>query len=111
MELRKLSPSTVRRWYAGLLRAGRPGQSTVAKAYRLLHSILAKATADELLVKNPCVIGGAGRERAPERKVITFAQVWALAEAVETRYRALVLIAAFTGLRPGRAVRAQPRAD
>jgi integrase len=101
VELRKLSPSTVRRWYAGLLRAGRPGQSTVAKAYRLLHSILATATTDELLVKNPCVIAGAGRERALERKVITVAQVWALAEAVEPRYRALVLMAAFTGLRRG----------
>lgn len=101
VELRKLSPSTVRRWYATMLRAGHPGRSTVAKSYRLLHTILGTATADELLVKNPCVIAGAGQERAAEREVITVTQVWALAEAVDPRYRALVLLAAFTGLRRG----------
>lgn len=66
-----------------------------------LHTILATATADELIVKNPCVIAGAGIERSPERPVITVKQVWALADAVEPRHRALVLIAAFTGLRRG----------
>ena len=101
VELRKLTPSTVRRWHSGLLKAGRPGPPTVAKAYRLLHTILATATADELIVKNPCVIKGAGVERTPEREVVTVAQVWELADAVEERYRALVLMAAFTGLRRG----------
>lgn len=101
VELRKLTPSGLRRWHSGLLKAGRPGPSTVAKAYRLLHTILATATADELIVKNPCVIKGAGVERTPEREVVTVAQVWELADAVEERYRALVLMAAFTGLRRG----------
>ena len=44
---------------------------------------------------------GAGIERAPEREVITIAQVWELADAVEPRYRVVVLMAAFTGLRRG----------
>lgn len=101
VELRKLTPAAVRRWYSGLLKSGKPGAPTVAKAYRLLHSILATATADELIVKNPCIIDGAGVERAAERDVITVPQVWELAAAVEPRYRALVLMAAFTGLRRG----------
>lgn len=101
VELAKLSPSAVRRWYAGLLRAGHPGPSTVAKSYRLLHAVLATAAADELIVKNPCAITGAGIERAAERKVITVAQVWELADVVDARYRALVLTSAFTGLRRG----------
>lgn len=84
-----------------MLTAGKPGPSTVAKAYRLLHAILATAAADELIVKNPCVIDGAAVERAAERQVITVAQVWELADIVEPRYRALVLLAAFTGLRRG----------
>lgn len=82
-------------------KAGRPGPPTVAKTYRLLHGILETATADELIVKNPCVIKGAGVERTPEREVITVAQVWELADAVDARYRALVLMAGFTGLRRG----------
>lgn len=101
VELGKITPSAVRRWHSGLSRADKPGASTVAKAYRLLHTILATATADELIVKNPCVIVGAGVERAAERDVITVPEVWRLADAVEPRYRALVLTAAFTGLRRG----------
>jgi hypothetical protein len=101
LELAKVTPSAVRRWHASLVKAETAGPSTVAKAYRLLHAILATATADELIVKNPCVLRGAGIERAPERKVITIAQVWELADTVEPRYRVLVLMAAFTGLRRG----------
>lgn len=101
VELSKLTPSVIRRWHAGLLKAEKPGPSTVAKSYRLLHTILSTAVADELIVKNPCVIEGAGVERAPEREVIPVAKVWELAAAVEPRYRALVLMAAFTGLRRG----------
>lgn len=47
------------------------------------------------------MLTGAGIERAPEREVITIAQVWELADAVEARFRALVLTGAFTGLRRG----------
>jgi integrase len=101
VELGKVTPSGIRRWHSELLQAGQPGPSTVAKAYRLLHAIFATATADELIVKNPCVLRGAGIERAAERDVITIAQVWQLADAVESRYRVLVLMAAFTGLRRG----------
>jgi integrase len=54
-----------------------------------------------MIVKNPCVIDGGGAERAPERAVVTAAEVWALADAVDRRYRAMVLLAGFVGLRKG----------
>lgn len=63
-----------------------------------LRAILNTAVVDELIVRNPCAIKGAGVERTPERPVATIAQVWALADAVEPRFRALVLTAAFAGL-------------
>ena len=47
------------------------------------------------------MIKGAGTERSAERPVATLAQVWALADAVDARFRALVLTAAFAGLRFG----------
>lgn len=56
---------------------------------------------DELIVKNPCVLKGAGVERPTERPIATLAQVDALAEAVEPRWRAMVLLATFAGLRFG----------
>ena len=78
-----------------------PSTVTVAKCYRLLRAILNTAVTDELIVRNPCAIKGAGVERTPERPVATIAQVWALADAVEPRFRTLVLTAAFAGLRFG----------
>jgi integrase len=99
--LRDLRPGTIRTWHAGLLKGAKPGASTAAKAYRLLRSILATAVEDDLLPKNPCAIKGAGVERPKERPIATIEQVYALADAIEPRYRALVLTATFTGLRLG----------
>jgi hypothetical protein len=53
------------------------------------------------LLRNPCTVKGAGQERAPEMRFATVAQVAALAEAIGPRYRALVLVAAYGGLRWG----------
>ena len=90
----------VRRWRAQLLDGG-TSPVTTAKAYRLLKAILATAVEDGLLRRNPCRIKGAGQEKSGERPVLTVVQVVTLAEAVAPRYRALVLLGAFTSLRWG----------
>ena len=72
---------------------------TAAKAYRLLRAVLNTAVDDGLIRRNPCRIKGAGTEDSPERPVLTVAQIYALADAVGPRYRALVLLAAFASLR------------
>jgi integrase len=100
-EIGKLNPGTVRRWYAQLVERTGHGSLTPAKSYRLLRTILNTAVADGLIARNPCAIAGAGIERSPERPVASLAQVWALADAVPKRFRALVLTAAFAGLRFG----------
>ena len=56
------------------------------------------------LLRNPCTVKGAGQERAPEMRFATIGQVAALAEAIGPRYRALVLVAAYGGLRWGELV-------
>jgi hypothetical protein len=48
-------------------------------------------------------------ERAPERPVVTIAEVYELADAIQPRYRAMVLLAAFGGFRLGE-LQALPRA-
>jgi integrase len=101
MALRDLRRPAIRTWYASLLEGPRPGASTTAKCYRLLRSILATAVEDELIPKNPVAIKGAGVEHPEERPIATIKQVYALADAIEPRYRALVLTATFTGLRLG----------
>lgn len=100
-EIGRVTTSRVRSWHAELLNAGRPGPTTVAKCYRLLRSILGTAVEDGLLVKNPCIIKGAGVEHHPERPVASVEDVFRLADAIAPRFRAMVLVAAFTGLRLG----------
>jgi len=80
--LSKLSTRLVREWRATLLRNG-VSVSVAAKAYRLLRAILMTAVEeDRLLPRNPCRIRGAGDEKTGERRVLTVAQVYELAEVI-----------------------------
>lgn len=118
--LRTLRPSTIREWHADLVASS--GQDQGAKAYRLLHAVLATAEADELIRTNPCRIRGAGQEHAEERPMAATSLVLDLADEIGTprdengerlldkqgiplpvdgRYRALVLTVGFASLRTG----------
>jgi hypothetical protein len=70
-----ITTAVVREWYAERLGSGL-GRSTVAKSYRLLKSIHNTALVDELIVRNPCVIRGAGAEKTPERVPPTLERRW-----------------------------------
>jgi integrase len=80
---------------------GRDGTATVALAYRLLRSIMQTAVEDELLLRNPCRLAGAGDSQSTERPALSAAEIAALAAAVPRHYRAVVVLAAFSGLRVG----------
>ncbi len=99
--LRQLEASAVRAWYGKLSGPSGPGQVTAAKCYRLLRAICTTAVDDNLIARNPCSIRGAGQERSSERPMFTLAQVQSLVDVVEDRWRALILLAAWTGLRIG----------
>ena len=101
--IRNLSSADVRQWHADQISLHGSSVTTAAKAYRLLRTILQTAVDDELIPRNPCVIKGAGVERAEERPVLSVAQVESLAATIDPRYRVLVLVAVWTGLRYGEA--------
>ncbi|QWB25613.1 MULTISPECIES: site-specific integrase [Streptomyces] len=96
----EISPPLVRRWRADKLAFG-TGPTTVAKAYALLRAIMGTAVADQMIRRNPCTIKGASTVHTPERPTATVQEVYDLAEAMQPRYRALVLMAGFLGLRWG----------
>lgn len=54
-----------------------------------------------LIRRNPCRIKGGGQEASPERPVLTVPQMYAVADAIEPHFRALVLLATFGSLRWG----------
>jgi integrase len=90
----------IRRWRKKLL-DNEVSAVTTAKAYRLLKAILNTAVDDGIIKRNPCRIKGAGLEKSPERPVLTIPQVFALADSIEPRYSALVLLGTFASLRWG----------
>ena len=89
-----MRPEQVRAWRSKL-----EGATAPAKAYRLLRAMMTTAVDDKLIGRNPCKVDNWGVERAPERPVPTRDEVWALADAIDRRYRVLVLVAVFVGLR------------
>ena len=98
-QLADIREAGVRRWRKE--RLGKVGQSTVAKAYQLLKSILSTAVDDELIRRNPCRIKGAGMPDTPERQMIPLTKVVEILAKVPERYRALVLLGTFASLRWG----------
>jgi integrase len=101
--LNEITAPHIRKWRAGRLADG-VGRPTLAKTYRILHAIFATAVDDDLLRRNPCRIKGAGQDKADERPTATLQQVFAIADAIQPRYRLLVLLAAFAQLRFGELV-------
>ena len=99
-QLGDLSPERIRSWYKQLGDSGL-GQSTTAKAYRLLRTILGTAVDDGLLARNPCRLRGAATEHPAERPVLTLDDVAHLASAIEPRYSLFVWLAVLGSLRWG----------
>jgi integrase len=94
----EIKEAHVRRWRKKLLDSG-VSAVTTAKAYRLLKAILNTTVDDGIIKRNPCRIKSAGQEESAERPVLTITEVYALAEAIDQRYRALVLLGTFASLR------------
>ena len=96
--LTAITTASIRRWHAD---NAKDQPTTAAKAYRLLRAVLMTAVADGVILANPCMVKGAGQERAPERKIPSLETVETIATGVGDRYRALVYTAALAGLRAG----------
>ena len=97
--LTDISTPRVRKWLKELVDDGR-SEGTAAKAYRLLRVILNTALKEDGIIKsNPCCVAGAGADKTPERKVASLEQVFIAANAIQLRYRLLVLLATFASMR------------
>jgi integrase len=106
VELGKLTPSMLRAWLSGLMtkvgRHGKPlAKGSVAQAYRTLNRVLVAAVDNELLGRNPLSGIKPPRPDNDPMRFLSHEEVGALAAAMDPRYRALVLVAAYTGLRAG----------
>jgi hypothetical protein len=68
LNLAELAPPMIRRWRRTLRDHG-VSEGVIAKAYRLLHAMLATAVEDGSIRANPCNIKGASQHDSDERPV------------------------------------------
>lgn len=97
-----IKPTQVRDWVGEL--SEKRSASVVHRAYGILASILDDAVNDRLLARNPARGVKLPAKTSAPRRYLTAGEVEALAAAVDPRWRILVLILAWTGLRWGEAV-------
>lgn len=91
----------VQTWLAERKAHTRLGPNSVAKAYKVLRMVIDTAVDAGLILRSPCRVRGAATERLPEMQAATPEQVALLASLVEPRWQALILMAAYSGLRWG----------
>lgn len=97
--LTALTAQDVRGWFAGL---GTEYPTRNANAYGLLRTILNQAVDDELISVNPCRIRGAAmKHRVREPVALSSNEIRLVAAEMPEQWRALVLVAGFSGLRWG----------
>jgi integrase len=92
-------PQDLRQWVGEI--ADRLSPVTTRKCYTLLSACLNASVDDGLIPKSPCRGVDLLRIDKPEQHYLTPEQIDALAGTVPDPYRALVLTAAYTGLRWG----------
>ncbi|CAA9250220.1 MAG: Phage integrase, site-specific tyrosine recombinase [uncultured Acidimicrobiales bacterium] len=97
--LAKVTREDVRSWWATT--ADKVSPTVAARAYRVLAAIYATALEDGKVQATPCTIKGGGQEHTAERPLLSPAQVLDVADRIEPRYRAVVLLAGLGGLRLG----------
>ncbi len=101
-----VTPATVRAWHRQASKSTKP--RALSQSYALLHGTLGQAVDDEVLAINPARIKGAGTPQvAHQGKALTVGEVMAISAEILPRYRTLILVLAFGGLRFGEAAALQ----
>jgi integrase len=100
MPLAAISQLEVRAWVAELSAKGL-APATVVKAYQLLGKVLAAAVDAGYLAQTPCRNVPLPKIEREEMRFLTPTEIDHLAKVIHPRYRALVVVGAYGGLRIG----------
>ncbi len=101
--LGKLDRTTLRTWLANLASAdgSNLAPATIHKVVQILNKCVNAALEDRLIPHNPVAKLPLPKIEHQEMRFLTSDEVWRLADSIDPRYRAFVLIAGFGGLRLG----------
>jgi integrase len=96
-------PTDARAFVSDLHAAGlAPG--TIRKTYNVFRAIMRSAEVSNLIGRSPCVGIKLPKVTRTEPRFLNPEELWALADAIADRYRALVLVGGYGGLRFGELV-------
>src|SRR5690606_10064078 len=99
-QLARVNPLQVQKWVSTLL-AKDYAPGTIRKAYQLLSAVFESAVNSDLIPRSPCRGIKLPKDVKEEMRFLSAEEVEQLADAIDPRYRALVLTGAYAGLRPG----------
>ena len=98
--LNRLDKTVLRDWLADLTNS-RLRPATVHQIYRALRRVLGAAVQNDILPRNPLDGLKPPRVEQQEMRFLNPQEVSRLADAIDTRYRAFVIVGAYCGLRLG----------
>lgn len=101
--LRAIDRTLVQQWLSRLQADGR-GAGTIRNAYRIFARIMGEAERSRRIARNPATKIPLPKSHKEEMHFLEPPAIKRLADAVPPRYRALILVAGFVGLRWGELV-------
>lgn len=101
----QITPEVLQRWVTD--RSQHIAPATVAKTYRILTEAFTLAVARGRLARSPDIEVKLPRQTTPEHRYLTDSALQELAAAISPRYRPLVMLGGYGGLRPGEALAAR----
>lgn len=103
MQLARVDRTSAREWVARLSDPdhGALAPATVAKAVQVLNKLMRGAVEDRIIASNPIERLPLPRIEREEMRFLSAEELWRLADAIDTRYRALIVLAGYSGLRIG----------
>lgn len=100
MPLGSVQPTDIQQWVARLDADGYAA-ATVRKAFQLLGRVFSDAVQAGFISRSPCHNITLPRVESSEMRFLSPDEISRLAEAIDPRYRAMVITAAYTGCRFG----------
>lgn len=100
LSLAEISQPAVAEWVRGLVDKGLAA-ATVRKGYQILSAVMQSAVDARVVGRTPCTNVSLPSVHRTEMRFLTAAEVARLADAIDPRYRAAVLVLAWGGLRIG----------
>lgn len=99
--LGSIRPSEIEAWTTGMVKTQGLAPSTARKNFQKVKAVFNAAARDGTIPRSPCA--GVRTAEVPHTEVVplTGGEVIGLADAMPERYRAMVVLAAGSGLRPG----------